>query len=123
MWPASVIGFTTRVVDRNVVEDRHLARLRVDLDERQVAHVPHDRIEDSEVAAVGRVRLGDEDIAVRQDVEPAGVIESRREGVDCEAGGRGGRVPSGQPFAGAMCTVGSSEMVGSGSVGCGPVSA
>jgi hypothetical protein len=37
MWPAR-IHHRSRVVDRDVVEDRHLARLRVDLGERLVSH-------------------------------------------------------------------------------------
>src|SRR6516162_1446524 len=41
------------VVHRNVIEEANLAGPQVDLNDRHMTHVSHDRIEDAEVGAVG----------------------------------------------------------------------
>jgi hypothetical protein len=70
-----------------------------------------------------RVRLGDEDVAVRQHVQPARMVEAGRVRAhrDAVAGDRPGALAP--ACAGAMWTVGSSVLFGGGRRGVGPVPA
>ena len=79
IWPSSVFGLTIvpGVVDRRVAQERHLARLDVDLDDGDVPGVADERVEDPEVGA----------IVVRQRRQRVVVGRLRREpAAPCRAG-------------------------------------
>ena len=67
----------------------------------------------------GRIGFGDQHVAVRQHVQPARMVEAGGERGHRQPLRGDGVTPLGQPMAGAMLTVGSSELSGGGSLGAG----
>ena len=67
-----------------------------------------------------RIGFGDQHVAVGQDVEPAGMLQSLGESIDRKSRAPGGVAPAGHPLAGAIFTVGISAGTGFASWGDAP---